>query len=315
MALLLQEINSRIHTDPRGFVEECDALYDKQIGKAADRIIENMGRSPVVLLSGPSGSGKTTTAVKIEAELRRRGVGSHAIAMDDYYQTITPESTPRTPEGDYDFESPFCLDIDLLNDHFAALARHEAIIVPKYSFSRHMRILEPSKQLRLGKDEVAVFEGIHALNTMFTAKHPKAFKLYISARSNIVGEDGQAVFKGTWMRLVRRVVRDSLFRGADPAETMSMWANIRRGEKLYISPYKSHADLALDTALGYEVSLMAGLAPAVLSSIPRGIERYDELREILQAFERFAPLDMSYLAGDSLLREFVGTNTMVSPSE
>ncbi len=306
MAYDLREINHRVRTDPKGFVEECDAQYMKYIRRAADRIIENMQRSPIVLLSGPSGSGKTTTAMKIEAELQRRGVGSHAIAMDNYFLTVTPEHTPRTPEGDYDFESPLCLDIDLLNEHFAALSRHEPIIVPKYEFSRHMRILEPSKRLRLAKDEIAVFEGIHALNDAFTQKNPKAFKLYISARSNIVGEDGNAVFKGTWMRLVRRVVRDSLFRGTNPAETMAMWANIRRGEKLYISPYKSWSDLMLDTAMPYEVSLMAGLAPAVFATIPEGIERYDELQSILPAFGQFEPLDMDYLANDALLREFVG---------
>ena len=306
MAYNLLEINHRIHTDPKGFVEECDANYHKYIERAAQRIVDNMARSPIVLLSGPSGSGKTTTAVKIEEALRRRGVGSHAIAMDNYFQTITPEHTPRTPEGDYDFESPLCLDMELLNAHFAALDRHEPIVIPKYEFSRHMRILEPSKRLHLGRDEIAIFEGIHALNDTFTRKNPRAFKLYISARSNVVGADGKTVFKGTWMRLVRRVVRDSLFRGTDPAETMAMWANIRRGEKLYISPYKSYADLMLDTSMPYEVNLMAGLAPAIFETIPEGIDRHDELREIFAAFEQFEPLEMTWLAEDALLREFVG---------
>ncbi len=115
------------------------------------------------------------------------------------------------------------------------LAAGERIFVPKYEFSRKMRIQEPSSSIRLKSDEVVIFEGIHALNDIITEKHPDAFKLYISARSNVEFK-GQVVFKGTWFRLVRRTVRDHLFRGSDPAETMAMWANVRRGEKLNISP-------------------------------------------------------------------------------
>ena len=118
----------------------------------------------------------------------------------------------------------------LLNRHFDMLAEGERIFVPKYEFSRKMRIQEPSSSIRLKSDEVVIFEGIHALNDIITEKHPDAFKLYISARSNVEFK-GQVVFKGTWFRLVRRTVRDYLFRGSDPAETMAMCANVRRGEK------------------------------------------------------------------------------------
>ena len=75
-----------------------------------------------MLLSGPSGSGKTTTAMKIAEELRRRGVNSRAVAMDNYFVTPNPETSPRTPEGEFDFESPLCLDMELLSRHFTALS-------------------------------------------------------------------------------------------------------------------------------------------------------------------------------------------------
>ena len=146
-----------------------------------------------------------------------------------------------TPEGDIDYESPLCLDMELLNDHFSMLAEGKRIYVPKYEFSRRMRVIEPSKSIKLKKDEIVVFEGIHALNDLITQKHPDAFKLYISARSN-VEFNGEVVFKGTWFRLVRRTVRDYKFRGADPDQTLSMWANVRRGEKANISPFKNKAD-------------------------------------------------------------------------
>ena len=229
MAYDLENINFRTVSDPKAFVQESDAQYQAKVETAAEKIIENRARSPIVLLSGPSGSGKTTTAMKVAAELERRGVGTHYVSMDNYFNTIDPATVPRTPEGEMDLESPLCLDMELLNRHFSMLAAGERIFVPKYEFSRKMRIQEPFSSIKLKKDEVVIFEGIHALSDMITDKHPEAFKLYISARSN-VEFNGQVVFKGTWFRLVRRTVRDHLFRGSDPAETMAMWANVRRGE-------------------------------------------------------------------------------------
>ena len=305
MAFDLSEINYRTVADPAGFIAECDADYDAKVAHAADMISGNIKKAPIVLLSGPSGSGKTTTAQKLERELTRRGIGSCTISLDNYFRNVDPETTPRTASGDYDFESPKCLDMELLNEHFNALARGERIYVPKYEFSRQMRVVEPSKSIKLHADEIAIFEGIHALNDEIAGRQPDAFKLYISARS-CVEFKGQTVFKGTWTRLVRRTVRDKLFRAYDPAQTLAMWANVRRGEKLYISPFKTRANLMLDTALPYELPVMNETATELFSSIPEGIERYEELREVLPALQLFGVIPDSLVAPDSLVREFTG---------
>lgn len=305
MAYSLEELNFRTISDPKGFVEECDAQYAKKVETAADLIIKNKSRSPIVLLSGPSGSGKTTTAMKISEELNRRGIGTHYVSMDDYFNTVTPEKTPRTPEGDYDLESPLCLDMELLNRHFTELSEGKRIFVPKYEFSRKMRIQEPSKSIKLKDDEVVVFEGIHALNSMITDSHPEAFKLYISASSD-VQFTGRIVFKRTWFRLVRRTVRDYLFRGSDPAETMGMWANVRRGEKLYISPYKNKADYQFDSSFGYEPALFNTTATKLFKTVPEGIERFDELRQVLPAIQLFGHIEEDIIAPDAMVREFIG---------
>ena len=139
MAYSLKDINFKTVADPAGFIAECDERYNALVQEAADRIVENRHNSPIVLLSGPSGSGKTTTAMKIAEELNRRGVGTHNVAMDDYFKTVTPETVPRTPEGDPDLESPLCLDMELLNRHFEMLSRGERIYVPRFEFARQMR--------------------------------------------------------------------------------------------------------------------------------------------------------------------------------
>ena len=305
MAWQLDDINFRTVSDPKGFVEEGDAQYKARVELAAEKIIENKKNSPIVLLSGPSGSGKTTTAMKIAEELNRRGVGTHYVAMDDYFNTVSPETTPRTPEGEYDLESPLCLDMDLLNKHFTQLSRGERIYVPKYEFSRRMRIQEPSKSIKLKEDEIVIFEGIHALNDAITTQHPEAFKLYISARTDVMF-GAKLVFKRSWFRLVRRTVRDHNFRGTDPMETIAMWANVRRGETKYISPFREKADFEFDTAFAYELAVFNTTATELFRAIPEGIERFDELRTVLPALQLFGHIDESLVAPDALIREFIG---------
>ena len=308
MAYSLKEINEAVRSDPRGFVEECDAAYNKKIEKAALQIANNRANSRIVLLSGPSGSGKTTTAKKIEAKLEEMGIRSHAIAMDNYFQTVDPATAPRNREGQIDYESPFCLDMDLLNRHFAMLDRGEKIHIPKFEFARQMRSAVKSSPLQLGSDEIAIFEGIHALNDIITGKNPSAMKLYISARSNILDEDGRIVFKGTWMRLARRTVRDSKFRAWEPEVTIKMWANVRRGEKLYISPFKDNADIQFDSSLPYEVSVIKNFAQPLFEKmhLSPDLERYDEVGHLAEAYPRLETLDEHYVAADSLIREFIG---------
>ena len=305
MAYQLSDINFKTVSDPVSLIEEGDAKYRENVEQAAERIVENCKNSPIVLLSGPSGSGKTTTAMKISEALETHGIRSHYVGMDDYFKTISPETTPRTPEGEYDLESPLCLDMELMNEHFTQLARGERIYVPKYEFSRKMRAYEPSKSLKLGKDEIVIFEGIHALNDMITDRHPEAFKLYISARSDVVF-GGKVVFKRTWFRLVRRLVRDYNFRGSDPAMTMAMWGNVRRGELANISPFKTKADLRFDTSHAYEPPLFNATATKLFASVPEGIERYEELRQVLPALQLFGHIDESVIAPDALVREFIG---------
>ena len=304
MAYSLKQLNEGIRSDPQAFVDECDAAFHKKVETAAQKIAGHRAESRIILLSGPSGSGKTTTALKIEEQLEKMGIETHTVSMDNYFNTIDPETAPRNREGAIDYESPFCLDVDLLNRHFAMLDRGETIHVPKYEFARQMRSDILSQPMRLGPDELAIFEGIHALNDIIVGKNPRAFKLYIAARSSLRDEDGSVVFDHAWLRLCRRIVRDYQFRGSDAAFTLKMWSNVRRGEKLYISPYKENANLMFDSSLAFEFAVLKPLAVPLLEAVGRG--KYPVVDDMLAAFDRIEAMDEASVAPDSLAREFIG---------
>lgn len=311
MAYSLTEIRTRTRHDPAAFLAECDEAYQERIRHAADVIVQRMEKSPIVLLSGPSGSGKTTSALKLEEELERRGVNTHTVSLDNYFHAPSHPAAPRTPEGDIDFESPQLLDMALLDETFTRLSRGEEVTIPRFEFSRQMRNDAKGWPLHLRDNEVAIFEGIHALNDDIAGRHPEATALYVSARSNVL-EDGAVRFKGTWMRITRRAVRDCNFRGTDLTDTLSMWHNVRRGEKRYISPYKGRAHIVVDSSLPYEAAVFANytapLAQA-LESLPPSNPRWKELHDLLDAFRWFEPIDPALVPPSSLIREFIGGGT------
>ena len=307
MPYSLTRLNEAVRSDPGAFARECDAAFAKKVENAAGRIAEHRRESRVILLSGPSGSGKTTTALKIEEQLRNMGIETHTISMDDYFKTMDPETAPRNRYGEIDFESPFFLDVDLLNRHFAMLDRGETIHVPKYDFARQMRSDIMCHPLRLGPDDLAIFEGIHALNDIIVGKNPHAFRLYIAARSNLVDDDGNIVFQHAWLRLCRRLVRDYQFRGCDAGFTLKLWDNVCRGEKLYISPYKENAHIMFDSSLAFEFAVLKPVVVPLLEAIPAG--KYAVVDDMLRGFARIEAMDEKYVAPDSLAREFLGGST------
>lgn len=305
MALDLKEINRRICYDAIGFVTECEAEYAKEISNAARKIASRVDSSQIVLLSGPSGSGKTTSALRLQRALESYGVGTKSISMDDYFKTVDPETAPKNEKGEIDYESPLCLDVPLLKEHMKKIVRGEEIEVPCFVFAKQCRS-DVKKPMKLEKNQVVIIEGIHALNDMFDdAAGEHETKLYISARSNFE-LDGETVFKGTWTRLMRRIVRDNNFRGSDADFTLRIWDGIRAGEKKYISPFKNKADIIIDSTHPYEICMLKKHIAQAMPHIPEGIPRYKEVCSIPKALELFEDMPDELVPKDSLLREFIG---------
>lgn len=181
----LHALNADIRSGAEDFIARCDRRYDRLVAETAEQIAGNLPNSPIILLAGPSGSGKTTTALRIRAALEAKGIGSHSISLDDYYRSPAEPDYPTAETGEPDLESPLGLDVPLLTQHLTDLAAGREIQVPHFNFKIHDRDPGGSRPLRLGSGEVVVFEGLHALNPMFTERHPHAFRIYVSTATDL----------------------------------------------------------------------------------------------------------------------------------
>ena len=304
MIYRLDDINRWLKEDREGFIKECEDGYRRKVSEAADAIIGNIHRSPVVLLGGPSGSGKTTMSFKLCEELCRRGMTARAISLDNYLKTVD-DSYPRTETGAFDFESPGCTDIALLSEHFELLRNGKTIRVPRYDFDKCRRDPERYEDIKAGKNEVLIFEGIHALNEGLTGEHPEALGMFICVKSQIdCGELG--VFESSWVRLARRTVRDKRERGADAAYTLFLWENVTAGEKKYIAPFREKASIEIDSFLPYEVNALRESAEPLLRTVPDGSSLEEVRLAMLRALCGMEPVGPGDVPMDSLIREFIG---------
>lgn len=304
--LMLEEINRQMEMDPIGFVAECEAEYSREIFEAADLIRQRRRECPLVLLSGPSGSGKTTAASQMEDQLRRWGISSLSLSMDNYFFPLREEEAPRDEDGNVDFESPLCLDKDFLSQHVTDLIRGREIRPPKFDFVHKKRLFQ-DEPIRLPKGDILVIEGIHALNPEVTGDIEEyAVGMYISMRTRIQRPDGTLIKPGH-LRAIRRIIRDHTHRGKNAAQTAAAWESVRRGEYLYIRPHKGHADISINTLIPYEGCVTCRLAKPLLEASRRELEESQRGRELLELSEFFFPMEESIVPKASLLNEFLGT--------
>ena len=305
MTYQLKHINERAANDPKEFISCSEQRYHMLIEETAASIVASMHQRPIVLLNGPSSSGKTTTAGLLCEALLNHGIHAEVISMDDYYRSHCDYIAPVDDDGIVDYESPLCMDLPLLNDHLQRLASGEEIEVPHFDFEQQRRTKE-ARRLHLEKDEVAVIEGIHSFSDTITGGlEDKAVCLYLSVAGKLLLPDGTTL-QPEMLRFMRRAVRDRNFRAAPVEATLRQWRSVRRGEALYIDPFKHHATQTIDSYLPYETNILMQMLQSEIK------DREEELRaiglhEVFRAIGHFEPIEYGpYLPENSLLHEFIG---------
>lgn len=280
-----------------------EALQEKKIAKIAEDIAHRKGVK-LVLLAGPSSSGKTTTCKRLSIQLAVNGLKPLQISLDDYF--VDREKTPKDEKGEYDYESIYALDLQLINDQFNALFRGEEVELPKYDFQTG-KSKKSGKKLKMADNNVLVVEGIHALNPELTSQIPneQIFRVYASALTTIL-LDNHNYIPTTDNRLLRRIIRDYKYRGVSAQETIHRWPSVRAGENKWIFPFQENADAMFNSAMLFELAVIKTQAEPLLQQVPENCEEYAEAYRLLKFLKYFKGIPYNNLPPTSLLREFLG---------
>ncbi|MDF2546234.1 MAG: family ATPase [Anaerosolibacter sp.] len=297
-------LNDRI-TDKKypELIRVAEALHEKKIAQIADQILEKKKR--IILIAGPSSSGKTTFAQRLSIQLQVNGLRPISLSTDDYF--VDRDHTPRDEKGDFDFESIKAVDTDLFNDHLARLIQGEMVDLPTFNFHKGEREYR-GKTLQISEDQPIIIEGIHGLNDILTADipHDKKFKIYISALTQLNIDDHNRI-PTTDTRLIRRIVRDSKYRGHSALTTLKLWNSVRRGEERNIFPFQEEADIMFNSALIYELAVLKKHAEPLLLEISKDEKEFSEAKRLLKFLSYFLSIEDDHVIPQtSIIKEFVG---------
>ena len=265
--------------------------------------IKTQGTKRLFLIAGPSSSGKTTFANKLCVNLKLIGYNPIVISMDDYFKERV--DTPKLPNGEYDFETIDALDLKLFNRHMALLFEGETIEMPEFNFMTGEKEYK-GKTLTLGKRDVLVLEGIHALNPLLLTDidNDLKYKIYIAPMTTLNLDDYTKV-STTDTRMLRRIVRDYYTRGHGVESTLKMWPNLRSGETKYIYPNIKYADYIYNTSLVYEIGALRTFADPLLLQVDKSSKYFSEARRLYTFTQKFLPIETADIPNNSIVREFI----------
>ena len=289
--------------DLREFIRVNEALMDVRIGRIAEQIVERNAR--LVLIAGPSSSGKTTFCNRLFTALRVHGAKPVKLSLDDYY--LDRDKVPLDEDGKPDLECVEALDVPLINKQLKRILEGEAVEVPTFDFVTQKRA-QATHTVKVDTHAPILIEGIHGLNDRLTSSVPanQKFKIYISALMNLNLDDHNRI-RSTDARLIRRLVRDSRFRGTPVRDTLAMWGSVRRGEDRFIFPFQENADTMINSALVYELAIMKKYIYPQLCEIPSSDPLYAQARRLVKFLNYIVSADVEdEIPLNSLLREFIG---------
>ena len=289
-----------------------EALQERKIVKIADEIAARQvgeNRVKIILISGPSSSGKTTFSKRLSIQLMTNGLKPYPISLDDYF--VNRDNTPLDENGNHDFESLYAVDLPFFKKQLDTLLEGGEVELPKFNFSSGMRENSGIK-FRLEDNMILILEGIHALNPELTPNIPveNKYKIYVSALTTIL-LDKHNYIPTTDNRLLRRIIRDSKYRGSSAESTIARWPSVRAGEEKWIFPYQENADAMFNSALLFELAVIKDHIEPILRKVPNNCPEYSEAHRLLHFLSYFVSIQDTELPPTSLLREFLGGSSFV----
>lgn len=299
----ISDINEMASLSPERLISLSEEFFQSQVRRAAQTVCANSEKR-VIMLAGPSSSGKTTTAALLSEELEKNGRAAKVISLDDFY--LNQDKKLYFEDGTPDFETVESLDIEEIIRCLSDITEKGEAFLPRFSFVRQRRE-EERFHLTLGKDELVIIEGLHALNPVITDSldREKLSKLYVSVSSRVMS-GGSVFLSKRDIRFVRRMVRDYLFRNSKVDYTFYLWNGVRMGEDRYLFPFSSLADLKINSFHSYEMCVLKTLALPLLAHIEQKSPYYERAEELCEKISQFVAIEKDKIPQSSLLREFVG---------
>lgn len=302
--LELEQINKAAKNDPKGFIDEVEFSYKSTIKRISREIKELKNKCKVIMLSGPSSSGKTTTANMLINELKSLGFGAIMISLDDFFKGAG--KAPLLPSGEYDYEDVRALNISQLKECLLNLINQGYCEKPIFDFVNR-RPSDCKELIKVKKGDIAIVEGLHALNPLITDNLPgeDILKIYVSVEQGIIN-GSESILSPKEIRFLRRLVRDYRFRGSLPHETAAMWKSVCDGEIKYIKPYKNTSNITINSLHIYEPCIMYKDAIPLLETFTEENNLYSYICHIKKVLSNFVPIDDLLMPKDSMMREFIG---------
>ena len=290
-------------------IKVSEALHEKKIAEIANMIFARDGDLKVVLVSGPSASGKTTFSKRLGIQLIVNGLRPRQISLDDYF--VDREFTPLDEFGEYDFEALEAIDVEFFNQQLLELLEGREVELPGFDFQIGKR-KKSGKTLKLEPNDILVVEGIHGMNPGLLPHIDRkyTFSIFISALTQIAFDE-QTHISTADNRLIRRMIRDSKYRGYPAWETIKRWPSVRRGEEKNIFPHQENADIMFNSATLYELGVLKKYAEPLLKQVPENREEFIEANRLIKFLSWFQQIEDHEIPPTSLLREFLGGSSFV----
>lgn len=280
----------------------CETDFNNRLTTLCQRIVAD-SRS-IIILTGPSCAGKTTTAHKLISDFSKEGKRVQVVSLDDFFRPREDLLREAEEEGrSIDFDSPSTLNWPLLSRFVSDVLAHRPAELPKFDFvvgrSVETRIIDPENY------DILLFEGIQGLYKEFLDLLPKGSYAAVFINPDSGFKLGDKHLLSRELRLIRRIVRDRLFRNASPLFTLQLWESVIANEDRHIYPMAPMAHYRLDSFMGYEVCLFRNDCLNAIATLPESAQT-PQIRRIEAIMKELPSFDKSNLSKNSLLHEFVG---------